>query len=471
VSVTLLTEDDAATGGEDFGSMETNVVFGRTEARKVVEIPILEDDLPEGTETFQVALANPTGGAVVGRVAKTDVTLYDNEAAVGFSRPTYLVSEAGKMAIVTIIRSGPLTEVASVDCATIGGTAVLDADYRGVSRTMVFPKGVAARFLAVPVLDNRIDDSDKTVLLTLSNPTNVLLGTIDQTEVMIADNDVGGTIGLRTANYLVSSVAGRIALWVRRTGGVAEGVTVRFDTEDETAVGGFDYRAISTNLLFRAGQRARRVAIAIPWDYAKLRYESFRVRLSEPTGGAVLGAITNARVGINVPAYMGPVGNAQIKATGSAWGFFHSFFVDGVSGGDPYYQYRFVPSGNSGGYLTLQSSDSSSEVDIGSNLWGSKGKINTVQFGIGFPVSGVGVFDVAPRAATFKVEGEEVGITGSSSTGYVFAESRSGRVAVDTYETYSNGQPQVIGGRFDIVAWSNQLGRYVVIFGYFRARF
>jgi hypothetical protein len=307
--------------------------------------------------------------------------------------------------------------------------------------------------------------------LALSNPTNVLLGTIDQTEVMIADNDVGGTIGFRLANYNVSSVAGGIYIWVRRTGGVAAGVTVQFETEDETAVGGVDYRAVSTNLAFRAGQRARRVGIAVPWDYAKLRRDTFRVKLSEPTGGAVLGAISDARVGINIPAYMGPVGNPQVKASGSAYGFFHTLFVDGVRGGDPYYQYRFTPSGGSGGHLIIQSSESSSEVNIGRNIWGSTGEISTLKFGIGFSFSGVGVFQIAPRAANFTAEGEKVGLTGSSSTGYVFAEARSGRVAIDTYETYSNGQPMVIGGRFDILAWSNQLGRQVVIFGYFRTRF
>jgi hypothetical protein len=76
---------------------------------------------------------------------------------------------------------------------------------------------------------------------------------------------------------------------VSRTGGTAVAATVNYATSDITAKAGADYVAASGTLLFAPGQMTKSVDIALVDDALNEDEESFRVTLSNPTGGPALG--------------------------------------------------------------------------------------------------------------------------------------------------------------------------------------
>ncbi len=61
---------------------------------------------------------------------------------------------------------------ASVDYAVTAGTAVAGTDFTPVSGTLHFANGETTQTIQVPVVGNTIVNSSKTVILSLSNPTN-----------------------------------------------------------------------------------------------------------------------------------------------------------------------------------------------------------------------------------------------------------------------------------------------------------
>ena len=76
-----------------------------------------------------------------------------------------------------------------MDYATSNGTATAGNDYTATSGTLTFPSGVTRRTFAVTINDDALDESDETVILTLSNATNAIIwGTNPQT-LTIVDND------------------------------------------------------------------------------------------------------------------------------------------------------------------------------------------------------------------------------------------------------------------------------------------
>ncbi len=66
VTVDYLTRDNVAIAGEDFTLVSGTATFADGETSKTISIPILEDDLAEGSEAFNVTIDRVTGGAFLG---------------------------------------------------------------------------------------------------------------------------------------------------------------------------------------------------------------------------------------------------------------------------------------------------------------------------------------------------------------------------------------------------------------------
>ncbi len=91
-----------------------------------------------------------------------------------FSSPAYSVSEANTNATITVNRLGGTNGAVQLSYATAaGGTASDGADYTGVSGVLNWTNGeTGAKTFTVPILANNVVQSNVTVNLALSSPTN-----------------------------------------------------------------------------------------------------------------------------------------------------------------------------------------------------------------------------------------------------------------------------------------------------------
>jgi subtilisin family serine protease len=214
--------------------------------------------------------------------------------AVQFNSAAYAVNESSSSATITITRTGVPVDVLTVQYATANGTAANGADYTARSGTLTFTPSATKRSFTVPINNDTLDENNKTILLTLSNPSGGTLGGQSSAVITIVDNDTGGSLGFSAAAYRVNEGASVAKITVKRMGGKASGVTVDYATGDGTATGGSDYTAVTGTLMFGAGQTSKTFTIPINNDTIHEENETIHLTLSNPTGGAALGPISSA---------------------------------------------------------------------------------------------------------------------------------------------------------------------------------
>jgi hypothetical protein len=87
-------------------------------------------------------------------------------------------------------------------------------------------------------------------------------------------------------------------LTVSRNGNGARGVTVDFTTVDGTATALSDYVATTGQINFNAGQMGATIRIPLQIEPGAQPLKTFRVTLTNPRGGATLGAQSSAEIRI-----------------------------------------------------------------------------------------------------------------------------------------------------------------------------
>ena len=108
------------------------------------------------------------------------------------------------------------------------------------------------------------------------------------------DEPEPGTLRFDAATYSVDEDAGTAAVTVVRGGGSSGAVSVDYATSDGTATAGSDYTATSGTLEFADGQTTRTFSVPITADDRDEPDETVNLTLSNPQGGATLGARRNA---------------------------------------------------------------------------------------------------------------------------------------------------------------------------------
>lgn len=167
------------------GATRTMAIAGTSPARNA------------GDPTFAAPPDYDQRGAGFPRVrgGRVDMGAYEAIVAPGtvqFSVTAVSVSEDGGTATITVTRSGGAEGPASVSFATSNGSAVAPADYVPAAGTLNWADGDAApKTFQVTIVDNVLDNPDKTVNLTLSAPTGATLGTAGAV-LTILDNDAAG---------------------------------------------------------------------------------------------------------------------------------------------------------------------------------------------------------------------------------------------------------------------------------------
>ena len=291
------TIDGTATAGQKYTAVSSTLVFRTQETNKTIAVPILNNGFTDGAQSFRVALSNPTGGAVLGARTNATVSIADNDQGVSFLLPPLPASENAGSVRVQVDRWDDAANPVSVTLFTSDLTGISAVDYTGITNTLTFSPLEAFQFVDIPILNNTTRQENRTFRVHLIDPVNTSLGKANTVTVTILDNDQG--FAFEMASYSVSEDAG-VALMdvLRGTDDMSSTLTVEWSTADITAATGTDYTGTNRKLVFAAGDRMQQVAIPILNDGVREPNKSFRVTLSNPGQGAVLGSRSTATVTI-----------------------------------------------------------------------------------------------------------------------------------------------------------------------------
>ncbi|MEL7332105.1 MAG: Calx-beta domain-containing protein [Cyanobacteria bacterium J06560_2] len=218
-SVTVQLTEGSATASNDYTDGPIVVNFADGESRKTVSLPIIDDGINEPSETFSIALANPTNGTAIGPQNVADIVVLDDDAAgiLSFAAPTFETNEDGTGSNqVSVIRTNGTAGVVSATVQFTDGTATAPSDYSNTPITVTFADGETSQTLTIPTVNDSLDESNETLSLSLVTPTNgAEIGTQSTAEVTIVDDDEP-TIP-DTPGGELSTVTGELKTWHKVT--------------------------------------------------------------------------------------------------------------------------------------------------------------------------------------------------------------------------------------------------------------
>jgi hypothetical protein len=195
VEATYRLVDGTAKSGSDFRGTNGLVRFAVGSTEAFIEIPLINDRFFESAETFTVELAT-TALITLGRTNAV-VTITNDDA-----KPTLAVSDVvvregnsgGTNAIFTITLSGSSEAPATVDFATVTGTASAPTDFIAAAGSLTFASGERTKTVEVRVNGDTSVEGNESFQLYLSNAANADLADAFGAGVVLNDDFVPGQL-------------------------------------------------------------------------------------------------------------------------------------------------------------------------------------------------------------------------------------------------------------------------------------
>lgn len=213
---------------------------------------------------------------------------------LSFSSANYSGSESASNIDITVVRANGTNGVLTVNFATSNGTATASADYVATNGVLTFAEGQITNSFGVVILDDLILESNETVNLTLSNAGGgASLGSVSNAVLTIIDSGTP-VVQFATPTNSVSETNGTATITLIRTGGTNVAVTVDFATTNGTATALSDYTSTNGTVTFNPGETTNTFDVTIVDDSVVETDETVDLKLSNPAGGAILGAVSNA---------------------------------------------------------------------------------------------------------------------------------------------------------------------------------
>ena len=271
-----------ATGDTDYTATSGTLHIPAGETQGTIEIKTVQDMLDEDDKTIVVTLSNPVhatleDGEAIGTITDDDVQPALNIADVRV--------DEGDTAVFPVRLSSPSGKDVRVDWEISGGTATGDTDYTATSGTLHIPAGETQGTVEVKTVQDMLDEDDKTIVVTLSNPVHA---TLEDGEAIgtITDDDAEPILTVESVTVDEGATA---VFRMYLSAESAKQVTANWTTDDATATAGADYMADSGTLSFAPGQTEQMVSVITIDDNEVETEETFAVRLSNHSN-AQLGA-------------------------------------------------------------------------------------------------------------------------------------------------------------------------------------
>ncbi|MCX6049045.1 MAG: PKD domain-containing protein [Chloroflexi bacterium] len=213
--------------------------------------------------------------------------------AVKFSSATYSASEASGTATITVTLNQASSSTITVNYATSNDAATAGSDYTAINGTLTFAAGEVSKTLAVPILEDSLDENNETINLTLSGASNAVLDAPAVAVLTITDNDNPPTVQFSSGNYSGTENGGTVTITATLSTPSGLPVTVNYASSNGSALAGSDYTAVSGVLTFNPGQISKTFALPILQDTVDESNETISLALTNP-GNATLGAPVTA---------------------------------------------------------------------------------------------------------------------------------------------------------------------------------
>ena len=189
---------------DDFEEFEPTQISSRYRQTMFVDIPIIDDEIEEDTESFRLKLQEVLGyHTPVFLADEIDVTIKDDEppsVEVSFEQAGYNVAESddgstvdvqeNKVTVTVTLSKDPKRRV-NIPISRMNQGGASDSDYSRVPPLVIFNSGDQVLTFTFTATDDAVDDDGESVELSFGSPLpdGVSAGIISEATVSITDDD------------------------------------------------------------------------------------------------------------------------------------------------------------------------------------------------------------------------------------------------------------------------------------------
>ena len=262
-----------------------------------VNIPVMitDDNDDETDETIILTLTSGTG-YTVGSANVHTLTITDNDgtalpAAVFASTSNSVAEDAGTHNVAVNLSPAAPSGGLILNYTSTGGTATGGSDYTSLSGTVDVTAGATWGNIPITVTDDNDDETDETIILTLTSGTGYTVGNANVHTLTITDNDetvITPEVAFASTSNSVAEDAGTQNVAVNLSPAApAGGVTLNYTSTGGTATGGSDYTSLSGTVDVTAGATSVNIPVVITDDSADEGDETIILTLTSGTGYTV----------------------------------------------------------------------------------------------------------------------------------------------------------------------------------------
>jgi len=292
-----VTVDYAVTGGtargdgRDFTLKPGTLTFNPGETVKSIDVDIVRKTQYDDDKTIEVGLTRPIN-AVLGDVRVHTYTVSNTAPmpSVSFTSPVQSAKEDAGTAVITAKLSAVSVKDVIVPL-TASGTAISQTNYRLLTPgPLVIKAGAASADIQIALIASKMNEEDKTVVLTMGPLTNAGPGQNPVHTLTIADTDPAPAIA-----FAVKGSGGKAGsparLDVSLSAKSGKQVTVDYAVIGGTARGdGRDFTLKPGTLTFNPGETVKTIEVEIKQGTMYDEDRTIEVGLAKPVN-AVLGDV------------------------------------------------------------------------------------------------------------------------------------------------------------------------------------
>lgn len=200
---------------------------------------------------------------------------------VSLNSATYNIGESGGTVTITANLNISSDTTITVDYATSNGTATAGEDYTATCGTLIFIPDDTSESFTVPITSDLFFERNEDFTITLSNPSEAILGTPSSAQVTIIDDDDPPAITLSSATYSIGEAEPFVTITVEISGLRQMVAEVDYYTYDGSATAGSDYTPASGTLTFTPTDASKTFNVSLIDDATYEGDETFNIDLCE----------------------------------------------------------------------------------------------------------------------------------------------------------------------------------------------
>ena len=264
VSVNYAITGTATGSGTDFTLTDGTLTISAGSSSGTITIAsIVDDTIDEANETVVLTLSSPSN-ATLGSDSIHTYTINDNDdtPTIDFNTTSSSGAESVSSKAITVDLSGPSGEIVTVDFAVTGTATGLGEDYTLSDGTLSIAAGDTTGTITIAnIVGDNADETDETVIITLSSPSNATLGSDKVHTYTITDDDNQPEISFNVTNSSGSESISSTAITVDLSAASSNDITVAYTVSGSAVGSGTDYTLADGTLTISAGETSATIII------------------------------------------------------------------------------------------------------------------------------------------------------------------------------------------------------------------